>query len=320
MELKKRPVIIDCDPGEDDAVCLFMMFADEQFDILGITPVCGNKPLDFCTTNALRLCELTGYTDIPVLKGAPKAIFREARTAGDIHGATGLGNVVLPDPVKTVEDEYAWDFIYRQAVAHKGELEILAVGPLTNLATALLKYPDLKDYVKQIVIMGGASGMGNMTPTAEFNIWADPEGAKVVFKSGIPMVMMGLEICYDAYVSPEDLKRIRGDKGGRVAGVAADLISKRVDHATANGMPGGVLCDAVSAAYMIDPSVIECEHVHVDVEVSGMLTEGKTVVTRSFTENAKREPNTYLGCGIDQPRFIDLIVAAVEKIDAQLAQ
>ena len=105
-----------------------------------------------------------------------------------------------------------------------------------------------------------------------------------------------------------------------MAGVAADLISKRVDHATANGMPGGVLCDAVSAAYMIDPSVIECEHVHVDVEVSGMLTEGKTVVTRSFTENAKREPNTYLGCGIDQPRFIDLIVAAVEKIDAELAQ
>ena len=129
-ETKKRPVILDCDPGVDDAVALFMTAAYEGFDLLGVTPVNGNKPLAVCEKNALQLVELIRRENIPVLKGAPKGIFVENRTSGDVHGASGLGGAVFPEPVKTLEDEYAWDFIYRQAVAHKGDLEILAIGPL----------------------------------------------------------------------------------------------------------------------------------------------------------------------------------------------
>lgn len=318
-QLLKRPVIVDCDPGEDDAVCLFMMFADEQFDILGITPVNGNKPLQNTETNALRLCELCGRENIPVLKGADKAIFKEQRTAGAVHGATGLGTVVLPDPVKKIEDEYAWDFIYRQAVAHKGQLEILAVGPLTNLAIALVKYPNLTGLIKQIVIMGGANGLGNYgTAAAEFNIWADPDAAKMVFSSGIPMVMMGLEICYKALVSPQDLERIR-NAGAKIGPIAAQLIERRVKNGVANGTIGGVLCDAVSSAYMMDPTVLTCEDVHVDVETKGTLTEGKTIVTRFWTEHVSLKPNTKLGSEIDRERFIDMIVDSVAKLDCELA-
>ncbi|MBQ1234234.1 MAG: nucleoside hydrolase [Oscillospiraceae bacterium] len=316
-ELKRRPVIIDCDPGTDDAICIFMMMAnDDKFDILGITPVNGNIPLANCERNALQLCELMGLNDMPVLKGASKAMFREQRDAGAIHGAGGLGNVVLPDPVKKLEDEYAWDFIYRQAVAHKGELEILAVGPLTNLGIAFTKYPDLKDMVKQIVIMGGANGLGNHgTVPAEFNIWADPESAKITFKAGVPMAMMGLDVCYEVLVTPEAMTAMRAS--GKIGTIAADLIQDRVDRGVANGKVGGVVCDAVAAAYMIDPSIIETEYVHVDVECKGKLTEGKTVVTRRWTEHIKIAPNTHVGITGDVKAFNDMLVAAVQKLDAK---
>ena len=310
-ELKRRPVIIDCDPGTDDAICIFMMMAnDDKFDILGITPVNGNKPLANCERNALQLCELMGLNDMPVLKGAAKAMFREQRDAGAIHGAGGLGNVVLPDPVKKLEDEYAWDFIYRQAVAHKGELEILAVGPLTNLGIAFTKYPDLKDMVKQIVIMGGANGIGNHgTVPAEFNIWVDPEAAKIVFKSGVPCAMMGLDICDAMPVKNEAINVMR--QGGKVSRAAADMIGKYAGYGR-----DLVICDATAACYLIDPSIINAEHVHVDVETKGKLTEGKTVITRFWTEHIKIEPNCYVGIDGDIDKFTQLVLDSLAKLDA----
>ncbi|MBO1679116.1 nucleoside hydrolase [Bittarella massiliensis (ex Durand et al. 2017)] len=314
MDQNKRPIILDCDPGTDDAICLFMLLGDDRFDIKGITPVCGNKPLSFCERNALQLCELTGREDIPVLKGASQSLFCGERTAGNVHGAGGLGSVTLPDPHKQVEDQYAWDFIYQQAVACKGELEIVAIGPLTNVAGALLKYPNLKDYVKRISIMGGAKGLGNWTAAAEFNIWADPHAAKIVFASGIPMAMMGLDICFKAYVTADDLVRIRA-AGGPVAEVAAELIGERVGYAEKSGRPGGILCDAVTAAYVMDESVVQTVDVHVDVETRGILTEGKTVITYKHTEDRHFPPNTKMGEDVDRPRFIDLIVNSLTNLN-----
>lgn len=307
----RTPVIIDFDPGLDDAVCFMMMLGSGKFDILGLCPVSGNRPLEVTETNALRLCELTGRTDLPVLRGAKKGILKETRTSGTVHGAGGLGNVVLPDPVKKPEQEYAWDFIHRQALAHAGELEILAVGPLTNLAIAFLKYPDLTKLLKRIVIMGGAFGEGNWTPAAEFNIWADPDGAKVVFNAGVPMAMMPLEICVEAFVTKEDLARL--DAGGRISRVAADLIRGRVERAPAGR--GGVVCDAVSAAYMICPDCIETEYIGVDVETKGILTEGKTVAVRPFTETIPYVPNTHSGIRIDRQKFIDVMVETISALD-----
>lgn len=317
---KKTPVIIDFDPGLDDAICFFMMVGSNKFNILGVCPVSGNKGLEITEANALKLCELLGRFDLPVLKGARKGILKERRTSGNVHGSNGLGrNVVLPEPSITVKDKYAWDFVYEKAIELKGELEILAVGPLTNLGIAFLKYPDLKDYLKRIVIMGGAFARGNWTEAAEFNIWADPDAARIVFESGVPTAMMGLDICEQAFVTKEDL--IQLENGGKISNVAADLIRDRV-----LGMPdmpeerkkkhkGGIVCDAVAACYMIDPDVIDTEFVEVRVETKGTLTEGKTYALRPFTETETYKPNTYAGLSIDRKRFADVLIRTISNLD-----
>lgn len=316
--MNKRPIIIDCDPGVDDAICIFMMLGNSAFDVLGITPVCGNKHLADCEANALRLCELTGKTEIPVLRGAKKAMFRKARTSGNIHGETGLGGVVLPEPEKRVEKQYAWDFIYEKAVEHSGALELLAVGPLTNLGIAFLKYPDLKDHIKQIVIMGGGITLGNMSASGEFNIWADPDSAHLVFTSGVPIVMVGLEICREpaACVHASDVARLKS-LDGPVSNVAAQLIGERVarwEHS------GAILCDAVAAAYLIDASVItEIEDAYVDVETGGGITDSRTIAWRGeLMEKNNLAPNTKICWQIDHERYIDFIYDSCKNLDESL--
>ncbi len=317
---KKTPVIIDFDPGLDDAVCFMMMLASEQYQIIGLCPVSGNKGLEFTEPNALKLCELCGHPEIPVLRGAKKGMFKTRRTSGDVHGSTGFGrHVNLPEPQKKTEKEYAWDFIYRKAVELNGELEILAVGPLTNLGIALLKYPDLPKHLKRIVIMGGGFARGNWTAAAEYNIWADPDAARMVFECGVPTAMMGLDVCVQAVITREDLDRLDG--GGRISKVVADLVRDRVngpDSLTEEqraARAGGILCDAVAACYMICPDIIETEYVEVRVETKGALTEGKTYALRPFTETETYHPNTYVGVSIDRKRFADLLISLVARLD-----
>ncbi len=310
-ELKKIPLIIDCDPGVDDAVALFMMMAQDRYEILGITPVNGNKPLENSEKNSLMLCELAGREDIPVLHGAHKAVFAEGRTAGAIHGATGLGGVVLPDPRKQLEKEYAWDFIGRKAKEHPGELEILAIGPLTNLAIALLKYPELAGQVKRIVIMGGGISTGNMTASGEFNIWADADAARIVFRSGIPMAMIGLEVCNEGRIMADEVAALKA--GGPVSRVAGQLIGEREER---SGGKGAVLCDALAAAYMIDPGVMtEVFDAVVDVETGGFITEGRTVAKRIYREFADEKANTVVCWHIDRPKLAEMIIQLCKKLD-----
>lgn len=320
MEKTKTPVIIDFDPGLDDAVCFMMMLGSGKYDILGLCPVSGNKGLEFTEPNALKLCELCGCTDIPVLRGAKKGMFKERRTSGDVHGASGFGrHVNLPEPTKKVEKEYAWDFIYRKAKENAGELEILAVGPLTNLGIAFTKYPDLSRYLKRIVIMGGAFARGNWTAAAEYNIYADPDAARIVFEAGVPMAMMGLDICTQAIIDKEDLARL--DNAGRISKVAADLVRDRVNgpdtltEEQRKQRKGGILCDAVAACYMICPDIIETEFVEVRVETKGTLTEGKTYALRPFTETETYHPNTFAGVSIDRKRFTDLMIRTIANLD-----
>ena len=316
----KTPLIIDFDPGLDDAVCFFMIAGSNMFDILGVCPVSGNKGLEITETNALKLCEAINRPDIPVLRGAKKGILKERRTSGNVHGQSGFGrNVDLPKPAKKVENEYAWDFLYKKALEHKGELEVLAVGPLTNIGIAFLKYPDLPKYIKRIVIMGGGFSHGNWTAAAEFNIWADPDAARIVFEAGVPMAMMGLDICEKALIDKEDLERL--DAAGRVSKIAADLMRDRVlgppdmPEDVRRNRIGGILCDAVAACYMIDPSVIETEFVEVRVETKGTLTEGKTYALRPFTETETYHPNTYAGVDIDRKAFADVMIRTISNLD-----
>ena len=317
---KKTPLIIDFDPGLDDAVCFFMIAGSNMYDILGVCPVSGNKGLEITEKNALKLCELIGRNEIPVLRGAKKGILKGKRTSGNVHGQSGFGrNVDLPEPVKQVEKKYAWDFIYDSAIKYPGELEILAVGPLTNLGIAFIKYPDLNQYIKRIVIMGGGFSHGNWTAAAEFNIWADPDAARIVFEAGVPMAMMGLDICEKAIIDKEDLARL--DNGGKISKVAADLMRDRVlgppdmPEEMKKNRIGGILCDAVAACYMIEPTVIETEYVEVRVETKGTLTEGKTYALRPFTETEIYKPNTYAGVNIDRKAFADVMIRMIANLD-----
>lgn len=316
----KKPLIIDFDPGLDDAVCFFMIAGSNLYNILGVCPVSGNKGLEITEKNALKLCELIGREDIPVLRGAKKGILKGRRTSGNVHGDSGFGrNVNLPEPKKQVEKYYAWDFLYENAVNYEGELEVLAVGPLTNLGIAFLKYPDLCKLIKRIVIMGGGFARGNWTAAAEFNIWADPDAARIVFESGVPMAMMGLDICEKAIIDKDDLSRL--DNAGKISKVAADLMRDRVlgppdmPEEQRKSRIGGILCDAVAACYMIDPSVIETEYVEVRVETKGTLTEGKTYALRPFTENEIYHPNTYAGIDINRKAFADIMINTIANLD-----
>ena len=311
--MNRRPLIIDCDPGTDDAIAILMMLGCPDFDVIGICPVNGNKPLEVTEKNALRLCEVAGRTDIPVLRGAPKGLLVPLRTAGDIHGSNGFGGVELPEPLKKTEDEYAWDFIHRKAVELGGGLEIMAIGPLTNIAVALLKYPDLPRLIRKITVMGGAFSGGNMTPAAEFNIWVDPHGAKIVFDSGIDIAMMGLDICMTAYMTAEELERIV--PGCPATDFARKVISQSVEFAAQYGGEGAVMCDATAAFHLIDPEGMETERVHIDVETRGTLTEGATIATRDFTEHVVCVPNAVSGIRVDRKRFTDAVVRCLNALN-----
>lgn len=301
------PVIFDCDPGVDDAIALFMMLGNsDKFDFLGVCPVDGNKSLWQTEKNACMLLELAGRTDIPVFHGADKALFRERRVPEDIHGKTGLGGVVLPEPRKKVEKTYAWDFIHEMAVKYPGELQILAVGPYTNIATAMIKYPDLPALLNRIVIMGGAIHGGNQTAAAEFNVWADPHAADIMFRSGVPIVMAGLEICDEARIRKPWIDKIR-DIGNPVAVTAAELLSEREQH---SGGKGAVMCDAIAAAYMIDPSIITVsDDEYIRVDTSGRESYGATVGMRCGGMYYRREvhANTKVLWHLDDERFCRLI-------------
>ena len=300
----KRYVVIDCDPGTDDVCAIMMMLAHQEFEVLGISPVCGNRPLAVCEENAKTILEFAGREDIPILKGAEKAMFREART---VSAKPGL-DTELPKPALKVSEEYAWDFLYRMACKYEGQLEVMGLGPLTNIGIALTKYPDLSKKIKQFIIMGGAHGVGNHgTVPAEFNIWADPEGAKIVFNSDVPCVLMPYEICQQAEV--EDRAVLALEQRSLFGKHCAEMIGH---HGKG---PDRELCDALCAAYMINPDMFECEKMHVDVETKGKLTEGKTVFTRRWTEHIKKEPNCLVGIRADKAAFTALVMDSMIKLE-----
>ena len=210
--MSKIPVIIDCDPGIDDSIAIFLAHANPDMELIGLTPVAGNVPYVHTSNNAKNLAGLVG-SDCVVTQGAQKPLmYTPSGDAASVHGANGVRGAVIENVHgKEITDVMAWDFIYEQAVKHSGELIVCPVGPLTNIATAIQKYPDLKDHVKRLVIMGGAYGPGNVTPYAEFNIWFDPDACQVVFESGIPITLCGLDCTMAAAITAEEIKECFGD-------------------------------------------------------------------------------------------------------------
>lgn len=305
----KKPVIIDCDPGIDDAVALFIAFAAENLDIRAITSVAGNVNIDKTTNNALKLVEYVGY-NVKVTRGASRPINKEPVTAEHVHGKSGLGNMVIPEAKGSIYYKNAYDTIYEEALNCEGKLHIIALGPLTNIALTLMKYPDIKNKISHITLMGGSAGLGNDTPSAEFNIYADPEAAKIVFESGIDITMVGLDATHKALAMEDDLREILSYNNGPSDFTGRCMLSY-LDFAKKYGFKGAVLHDPAAVAAVIDESLIKTQYLHVDVETKGEFTSGKTVV--DIYRVTGKKPNVHVALDIDRDRFINLVKESLKK-------
>lgn len=302
--MERIPVIIDTDPGIDDFFALMLANSSDKLDIKAITSVAGNQKWEIVTKNALDIASYF-HMNCEVAKGAEKPLNIEPQTAGHIHGENGLGNLVLNAEKKSLSPDYAWDVIYKNAVAEKGKLEIIAIGPLTNVAIALLKYPDLHKLIHRVVIMGGSSDIGNSSPYGEFNAVADPLAAKIVFRSGMPLVMVGWNATMKSKLTPEDLDQLKAidTPYTKDCSFLWDFVLKAY---RGFGRDYIVLSDALAVAYAIDPSVMECKDYYVAVETASSLNLGRTVV--DFDHVCKDKPvNCSVGIEVNNTVYLDIL-------------
>lgn len=280
-----KKVVIDCDPGIDDSFALLL--AMKHLNILGITAVGGNTGLVYTARNARFLAELAGRSDIPIYAGYDIPLLAKTKRAEEVHGSGGLGNVKIGEIKKTLEDEHAVDYLIRIFTEQK-EVTLVTLGPLTNVAHALLKEPDLKNRISEIVCMGGSVTCGNYNAYAEFNIYADPEAAKIVFESGIPIKMVGLNLCRQNSMTEQDVQQMR-EIHNPVAKFAAEILEFSV-----SGNRQAELCDACTVAWLIDPEIIPCSlPMHVDIETRGDFTRGMTVC--DFRNYISTDPKEDIG-------------------------
>lgn len=273
-----RPLIIDCDPGVDDAIALLLAFASPaEFDLLGLTIVAGNVPLALTQANARRLCHLAQRTDVPVYAGCPRPLLRSLVTAEEIHGSTGLGGVDLPEPTMPLQSQHAVAFLIDRLTRPSAPVTLATLGPLTNLAVALIQCPEIAEGIEQVVMMGGSLGPGNITPAAEFNIYADPHAAKVVVDAGLPLTMIGLDVTHQVLTTPGRLAALE-NLGTPVGQTAAALLSHYgqidVDVHHLNAPP---LHDPCVIAYLLRPDSFTGRPMRLDVETEGTLCLGRTV-------------------------------------------
>ena len=275
-----RPIIIDCDPGHDDAVALLLAFASPgELDVLGITVVAGNVPLDHTEANARRICELAGRADVGVYAGCAAPLERPLVTAEEVHGETGLEGSGLGQPAMALADGHAVDFIVETLLAAPdGVVTLAPTGPLTNVAVAMIREPRILPKIGEIVLMGGSIGLGNVTPAAEFNIYVDPHAADAVFASGAAITMLGLDVTHKALITKERLAAI-GALGTPVGDAVAGMLEVyNRHHAERYGRVGGPLHDPCVIAYLLRPELFSGRRVHVKVETRSELTMGRTVV------------------------------------------
>ena len=297
-------LVIDCDPGHDDAIALLLALASPEVELLGVTTVHGNQTLDKTTDNALRVLELVGRGDVPVAAGADRPLARDLHVAAHVHGESGLDGPELPAATATPVERPAVDFLLEHATAG---VTLVPLGPLTNVALAL----DRGLRPERIVLMGGAIAEGNMTPAAEFNIWADPEAAQRVFHAGVPVTMIGLDVTHRALLTPAWGERFRG--AGRVGTFVAELVEffKRY-HARTYGWNGAPIHDALALAHAFRPELVRTEHVNVEVELESELCRGRTVVDR--WHRTEREPNADVGVEVDGDAFLELLLERIGRL------
>ena len=310
-----RPVIIDCDPGQDDAVALLMALASpNNLKVLGVTCVAGNVPLDLTQRNARRICELAGQPELPVFAGCPRPMLLPLRTAEAIHGKTGLDGSGLPEPSIALQDRHAVDFIIDTCLsAGDGEITICMLGPMTNLAVAFVKAPQIVGKLREIVFMGGAAlGPGNRTPVAEFNIMTDPHAAKVVLEAGSPLVMFGLDVTHRVITTPARLDTITQIRSPVSEAVTGMLTFYDKNDPERYGEQGGPLHDPCVIAWLLQPNLFRGKRVHLTVETGSPLTMGQTVA--DWWNVTGKEANTTVIDHADADGFYTLLVDLLSRL------
>src|SRR3954453_10757185 len=306
------PIILDCDPGHDDAVALLLAAGNDAIDLLAVTTVAGNCPLELATLNARRVAALAGLDGVPIAAGAAGPLRGELVTAPDIHGETGLDGYELTTGEVPLDPRGALELMADTLEAAAEPVTLVPTGPLTNVALLLQARPDLRERIGEIVLMGGSTGRGNTTPAAEFNIFVDPEAAALVFESGLPITMIGLNLTHQALATPEIVQRIEALPGEPARAVAAWMRFFGSRYERVFGAFAPPVHDPCTIALLIDPDVMTCVDTFVAVETDGRWTRGMTVV--DLHHRYERPPNAKVGMELDAPRFWDLVIGALERL------
>ena len=305
-------VILDCDPGHDDAIALLLALASPaEVELVGVTTVAGNHTLERTTANAIRVLDHVGRDDVPVAAGAPRPLVRAAEPAISVHGETGLDGAKLPGPSRAPLGEHAVDWIAAQLAGAQAPVTLVATGPLTNVALFLARYPELEDGLERIVLMGGAIGEGNITPAAESNMWWDPEAAERVFQSPVEKVMVGLDVTHRALMRDEHAERLAASgRAGRLVADLYDFYSR--SHRRRRWRDGAPIHDACAMAYVIDPTLLETVLCGVRVDTGSTVSRGRTNVDRFG--DMEWEPNCHVAFDIDAERFLGLLVQRISGL------
>jgi len=308
--LSTTPIVLDCDPGHDDAIAILLALASPEIELTAITTVAGNQTLEKTTANALRILELAGRSDIPVFAGAAAPIVRERDVAAHVHGESGLDGPELPPPSTHPQPEHAVEFLGR-LYASTDRPVLVPTGPLTNIGLLFAAYPEARP--ERIVLMGGAVGEGNRTPAAEFNIWADPEAAQRVFKEGLDTTMVGLDVTHRALIRDEHTERLRAS--GHVGRIVAELIDfyARFHRRRYPDLAGSPMHDPVCVAHLVDPSLMATAPAQIDVDCTAGPSRGRTNVDLRGREHFG-PPNATVGVGIDGDAFAELVVDRISAL------
>lgn len=300
-------VILDCDPGHDDAIALLLAGAHSECELAAVTTVAGNQTVQKTTHNARQMMTVMDRHDIPVAAGMGEPLARPLTIADHVHGESGLDGPELPDPTVDLDDRHAVECII-ETVRDRDGVTLVPVGPLTNIALALKRAPDIRDGIDEIVLMGGAIRYANITPAAEFNIYVDPEAAKYIFDSELPVTMVGLDVTFESAVTPTEVERFRDL--GDVGGIVAEFLDFAADYYTStHGLDGYPIHDAVALAHVLE-DVVDTERMRVDVETSSEFCDGRTVC--DVDARTDRRPNAEVGVGLDRDRFVEVLTQALE--------
>lgn len=311
-----KKVIIDCDPGHDDAIALFLAFGLNKLKVEAVTVVAGNQTLDKTLANALRLLTLIDEKNIKVAAGFSKPIIRDLRTAPEIHGISGLEGVELPETDLKPYPKHAVDLIIESCMASTEKIYLIPTGPLTNIAISLIKEPDIKQKIERIVLMGGSVFESNITPAAEFNIFVDPEAAKIVFESGLPITMVGLDATHKAVFLKSDVDKFRF-MNGVVSNKVADILTFYISaYQEVFSFPGAPLHDALAVAEVINEGIVKTKKLTVKIETSGQYTTGRTVV--DVYGITKEKPNVDVAFDLNLPLFKEMVFTAIENLDKRM--